>query len=206
MWLKLSRNPGSGSRGFLLVLFGLMVSLTGAALSAPEISLACNSLARMSFDLKDLVNLVALKRNPGPFQDILDEFSDISESCLSNISVLIRSSVVTEQADQQLVYEAYSNFVQGLFELMDAVSESAPVLIVLDKQAEFRVPAAVREMAGVVDSLLMQVIAVFPTNTSYSQQTANQMSQVDTHFRQTVHSFHIATANTSSPYSNTTTV
>ena len=97
-------------------------------------------------------------------------------------------------------------FVQGLFELMDAVSESAPVLIVLDKQAEFRVPAAVREMAGVVDSLLMLVIAVFPSNTSYAQQTANQKSQVDTHFRQAVHSFHLATANTSSPYSNTTTV
>jgi hypothetical protein len=42
-------------------------------------------------------------------QDILDEFSDISDSCLSNISVLIRSSVLSEQSDQQLVYEAYSN-------------------------------------------------------------------------------------------------
>jgi hypothetical protein len=89
---------------------------------------------------------------------------------------------------------------------MDAVTDSAPVLIAIDKQAEFRVPAAVREIAGVVDCLLMQVMAVFPTNTSYSQQTANQKSQVDTHFRQTVHSFHLATANTNSPYSNTTTV
>lgn len=144
---------------------------------------------------------------------------------------MIHSAVVTEQNDQQLMYEAYSNvsgspllrtnssflfpfpsisnrlqFVQGLFELMDSVTDSAPVLIVLDKQAEFRVPAAVREIAGVVDSLLMQVIAVFPANTSYAQQTANQKSQVDTHFRQAVHSFHLATANTSSPYSNTTTV
>lgn len=141
---------------------------------------------------------------------------------------MIGSSVVIGQNDQQLVYEAYSNvgvipswhcfcvssqlpdeinqFVQGLLELMDAVTDSAPVLIVLDKQAEFRVPAAVREMAGVADSLLMQVMAVFPTNTSYAQQTANQKSQVDAHFRQAVHSFHLATANTNSPYSNTTTV
>jgi hypothetical protein len=89
---------------------------------------------------------------------------------------------------------------------MDAVSESAPVLIVLDKQAEFRVPAAVREIAGVVDALLMQVMAVFPTNTSYSQQAANQKAQVDTHFRAAVYSFRLATANTSAPYSNTTTV
>ncbi|KAK4155657.1 hypothetical protein C8A00DRAFT_13304, partial [Chaetomidium leptoderma] len=138
--------------------------------------------------------------------DILDEFGDISDSCLSNISVMIRSSVVTEQSEHQLIYEAYSNFVQGLFELMDAVAESAPVLIVLDKQAEFRVPAAVRELAGVVDAFQMQVMAVFPANTSYAQQTANQKSQVGTHIRQAVHAFHIATANTGSPYSNTTTV
>ncbi|KAK4223126.1 hypothetical protein QBC38DRAFT_373810, partial [Podospora fimiseda] len=138
--------------------------------------------------------------------DILDEFNDISDSCLSNISVMIRSEVVTDQGQQQLVYEAYSNFVQGLFELMDSVTEYAPVLIALDKQAEFRVPAAVREIAGVVDALFFQVIAVFPVNTSYSSQTANQKSQVDTHFRQAVHSFHLATANTGSPYSNTTSV
>jgi hypothetical protein len=41
-------------------------------------------------------------------QDILDEFNDISDSCLSNISVMVRSSVVTDQGEQQLVYEAYS--------------------------------------------------------------------------------------------------
>ncbi|KAK3385700.1 hypothetical protein B0H63DRAFT_523023 [Podospora didyma] len=175
-------------------------------MSASDISLACNSLARMAFDLKDLVNTVATKRNPGPFQDILDEFNDISDSCLSNISVMIRSAVVTTPADQQLIYEAYSNFIQGLFELTDAVTNSAPTLIAIEKQAEFRVPSAVREVAGVVDALLFQIMAVFPSDTPYSQQAANQKSQVDTHFRQTVHAFHIATANTGSPYSNTTTV
>ncbi|KAL2134917.1 hypothetical protein VTI74DRAFT_10409 [Chaetomium olivicolor] len=210
MWRSSFSNPGNLLWGLTVFLLGTLVSLevtpVAAAMSPSEITLTCNGLARMAFDLKDLVNVVATKRNPGPFQDILDEFSDISDSCLSNISVMIRSSIVTDQHDQQLIYESYSNFVQGLFELMDAVTESAPVLIVLDKQAEFRVPAAVREMAGVVDSLLMQVMAVFPTNASYAQQAANQKSQVDTHFRQAVHSFHIATANTNSPYSNTTTV
>ncbi|KAK4160873.1 hypothetical protein QBC43DRAFT_324781 [Cladorrhinum sp. PSN259] len=193
-------------RAWLVVFLGAIFAVAPAqgAMTASEITFACNSLARMAFDLKDLVNVVAIKRNPGPFQDILDEFNDISDSCLSNISVMIRSSVVTDQGDQQLIYEAYSNFVQGLFELMDSVTEYASVLIVLDKQAEFRVPAAVREIAGVVDALLFQVIAVFPVNTSYSSQTANQKSQVDTHFRQAVHSFHLATANTGSPYSNTT--
>ncbi|KAM7213427.1 hypothetical protein V8F06_011165 [Rhypophila decipiens] len=193
----------------------ILVLLTGgfgivpqarAAMSPTEIEQACNGLARMAFDLKDLVNTVAAKRNPGPFQDILDEFSDISDSCLSNISVMVRSSIVTEQGDQQLIYEAYSNFIQGLFELMDSVAETAPVLIELDKQAEFRIPAAVHEVAGVVDALLYQVMAVFPTGTSYSQQAANQKSQADTHFRQAVHAFHLATANTGTPYSNTTVV
>lgn len=68
MWLNTSSNPGSAPRAFLVFCLGLLVSLVGAAMSPPEITLACNGLARMSFDLKDLVNLVALKRNPGPFQ------------------------------------------------------------------------------------------------------------------------------------------
>jgi hypothetical protein len=55
----------------------LLVSLLGtwmaaaparAAMSASDIQLACNSLAHMAFDLKDLVNVVATMRNPGPFQ------------------------------------------------------------------------------------------------------------------------------------------
>ncbi|KAJ4291325.1 hypothetical protein N0V88_006329 [Collariella sp. IMI 366227] len=196
MWRPSFVNPGGLLWSLTVIVLGTLMSLdvtpVEAAMSPPEISVACHGLARMAFDLKDL--------------DILDEFSDISDSCLSNISVMIRSSVVTEQNDQQLIYEAYSNFIQGLFELLDAVTDSAPILIVLDKQAEFRVPAAVREMAGVVDALLMQVIAVFPANASYAQQAANQKAQVDTHFRQSVHAFHLATANTSSPYSNTTTV
>ncbi len=68
MRLNFSTGSGSSARGFLVFFFGLLVSLAGAAMSPPEITLACNGLARMSFDLKDLVNLVALKRNPGPFQ------------------------------------------------------------------------------------------------------------------------------------------
>ncbi|KAK3317606.1 hypothetical protein B0T19DRAFT_294786 [Cercophora scortea] len=174
-------SPGGGlSRALLVLLLGAFASLkpSMAAMSPPQIEQACNSLARMAFDLKDLVNTVATTRNPGPFQDILDEFSDISDSCLSNISVMIRSSVVTNQPDQQLIYEAYSNFVQGLFELMDTVANSASTLIVLDKQAEFRIPSAIHEVAGVVDALLFQLMAVFPTSTSYSQQASNQKSQV----------------------------
>jgi hypothetical protein len=97
-------------------------------------------------------------------------------------------------------------FVQGLFELMDAVTDSAPTMIEVDKQAEFRIPSAIDRLSGVGDALLFQVIAVFPTDTSYSQQSANQKSQVDSHFRHAAHAFHLATANTGAPYSNTTVV
>lgn len=51
----------------LLGVFGF-VPQARAAMSPTEIELACNGLARMAFDLKDLVNTVAAKRNPGPFQ------------------------------------------------------------------------------------------------------------------------------------------
>jgi len=203
-WIPIVR----ASRALLVALPLLLCSTTpsAAAMTPADITLGCQSLARMAFDLKDLVNTVARTRNPGPFQDILDEFSDISDSCLANISVMVRSSVITNQLDQQLTYEAYSYLVQGLFELTDAVSNSAAILIVLDKQAEFRIPCAIREVAAAVDALLFQVMGVFPTSTSYSQQSANQKTQVDSHFREAIHSFHLATANTGSPYSNTTTV
>ena len=139
LWYQSSGRLGVVFRAWLVILLGAIVPVTPVhgAMTPSEITFACNSLARMAFDLKDLVNVVATKRNPGPFQviksqylssvyllsvtgkrnanqparpqDILDEFNDISESCLSNISVMIRSSVVTEQGNQQLIYEAYSN-------------------------------------------------------------------------------------------------
>lgn len=57
-------------RAFFVLLLGGFVSVpqARAAMSPTEIELACNGLARMAFDLKDLVNTVAAKRNPGPFQ------------------------------------------------------------------------------------------------------------------------------------------
>lgn len=57
-------------RAFFVLLLGgwASVSPVTAAMSPTEIELACNGLARMAFDLKDLVNTVAAKRNPGPFQ------------------------------------------------------------------------------------------------------------------------------------------
>ena len=72
---NLFRAQGSLIRAFFGLLLGAMVSVmvtpAGAAMSPNEMTLACNSLARMAFDLKDLVGVVALRRNPGPFQVFL---------------------------------------------------------------------------------------------------------------------------------------
>ena len=58
------------SRAVPLGFFGLLVLVAPslAAMSPPEIQFACNSLARMAFDVKDLVKAVATTRNAGPFQ------------------------------------------------------------------------------------------------------------------------------------------
>lgn len=57
-------------RTLLLLLVGgfTFVPPLMAAMSPNEVELACNGLARMAFDLKDLVNTVVSHRNPGPFQ------------------------------------------------------------------------------------------------------------------------------------------
>ncbi|KAF1989923.1 hypothetical protein K402DRAFT_410560 [Aulographum hederae CBS 113979] len=117
---------------------------------------------------------------------------------------MMGTDVMSVQIDQQLTYEAYSYYVQGLFELLDGLSLSAQVFVDLDKQNEFRIPAAVREVSGVVDAYFFNLINLFPANSSYSSQAANQKSQVDTHFRQAVHAFHLVTAQSATPYSNVT--
>ncbi len=52
----------------LLVALCVFCGLSLADMQPSEIEVACNSLARMAFDLKDLVNVVTAQRNPGPFQ------------------------------------------------------------------------------------------------------------------------------------------
>ena len=87
MWLSSLRSNGSLLWAFLMFLLGtVMVPPAGAAMSPPEITVACNSLARMAFDLKDLVNVVALRRNPGPFQVTSDpEMSRCLRRCSDEV-------------------------------------------------------------------------------------------------------------------------
>jgi len=196
--------------GYLTPLAAVVLALTStitiATMQPNDMRNAAISLARMSFDLKDLIMQMNVSQHAGNMQDMYDEFDDLFDSTLSSIQLLPGSAVIPTQPDQQAVYEAYSYFVQGLFELMDALASSASTFTRLDKQSEFRVPATVRQLGGVVDAYLFNMIAVFPANTSYEAQASNQKTQVDTHIRRAVHAFHLATAQSPAPYSNVTVV
>lgn len=93
-----------------------------------------------------------------------------------------------------------------MFELMDALAGSADNFVAMDDQNEFRVPASIREVGGVVDAWMFNMIGLFPSNSSYSDQAANQKNQVDSHFRRAIASYHLATAKTDSPYGNITNI
>ncbi|EKG16139.1 hypothetical protein MPH_06576 [Macrophomina phaseolina MS6] len=93
-----------------------------------------------------------------------------------------------------------------MFELMDALSTSAETFVALDDQNEFRVPASIREVGGVVDAWMFNMISLFPSNSSYADQAANQKNQVDSHFRRSIAAYHLATAKTASPYGNITSI
>lgn len=93
-----------------------------------------------------------------------------------------------------------------MFELMDALGSSATNFVAIDDQNEFRVPATIREVGGVIDAWMFNMIGLFPSNSSYSDQAANQKNQVDSHFRRGIAAYHLATAKTDSPYGNLTSI
>ncbi|EOD47687.1 hypothetical protein UCRNP2_5567 [Neofusicoccum parvum UCRNP2] len=114
--------------------------------------------------------------------DVFDEMDDLYETVLANIQLVIGSAALTEESqDVQLVYEAYS-------------------------YNEFRVPASIREVGGVIDAWMFNMIGLFPSNTSYADEAANQKNQVDSHFRRSIAAYHLATAKNSNPYGNITNI
>ncbi|EOD44933.1 hypothetical protein BKCO1_4800052 [Neofusicoccum parvum] len=187
--------------------FGLLGGAALATMSPANLQDTANSLARQSFDIKDLVLQINSTMNSGPMQDVFEEMDDLYDTVLANIQLVIGSATLSEDSqDVQLVYEAYSYLVQGMFELMDALGGSADNFVALDDQNEFRVPASVREVGGVVDAWMFNMIGLFPSNSSYSDQAANQKNQVDSHFRRSIAAYHLATAKTATPYGNITSI
>ncbi|KAL1638914.1 hypothetical protein SLS58_008499 [Diplodia intermedia] len=186
---------------------GLIGSTALATMSPANLQDTGNSLARQAFDIKDLVLAINSTMNAGPMQDVFEEIDDMYEAVLANIQLIIGTSTLTEESqDVQLVYEAYSYLAQAMFELMDGLGGSASNFITMDNQNEFRVPASVREVGGVVDAWMFNMIGLFPANSSYADEAANQKNQVDTHFRRAIAAYHLATAKTDSPYGNITNI
>ncbi|KAF4310780.1 hypothetical protein GTA08_BOTSDO13704 [Botryosphaeria dothidea] len=187
--------------------FGLLGGVAFATMSPANLQDTANSLARQAFDVKDLVLQINTSKNSGPMQDVFEEMDDLYDTVLANIQLVVGSAALTEESqDVQLVYEAYSYLVQGMFELMDALSTAAETFVSLDDQNEFRVPASIREVGGVVDAWMFNMISLFPSNSSYADQSANQKNQVDSHFRRSIAAYHLATAKTASPYGNITSI
>ncbi|KKY13212.1 hypothetical protein UCDDS831_g09221 [Diplodia seriata] len=186
---------------------GLIGGTVLATMSPANLQDTGNSLARQAFDIKDLVLAINSTMNAGPMQDVFEEIDDMYEAVLSNIQLIVGTKTLTEESqDVQLVYEAYSYLAQAMFELMDGLGSSASNFITMDSQNEFRVPASVREVGGVVDAWMFNMIGLFPANSSYADEAANQKNQVDTHFRRAIAAYHLATAKTDSPYGNITNI
>ncbi|KAL1649601.1 hypothetical protein SLS58_001658 [Diplodia intermedia] len=190
----------------IIALFGVLGGVS-ATMSPANMQDTGNSLARQAFDIKDLVLQIDSTKNAGPMQDVFEEMDDLYDTVLANIQLIIGSATLSEASeDVQLVYEAYSYLCQGMFELMDALASSADNFVAMDTQNEFRVPASIREVGGVVDAWMFNMIGLFPSNSSYADQSANQKNQVDSHFRRSIAAYHLATAKTASPYGNITSI
>ncbi|KAK7728103.1 hypothetical protein SLS57_002573 [Botryosphaeria dothidea] len=186
---------------------GLLAGAVMATMTPANLQDTANSLAFQAFDAKDLVLTINSTLNAGPMQDVFEEMDDLYTTVLANIQLVVGSKTLTKDSeDVQLVYEAYSYLVQGMFELMDALGGSATNFVALDKQNEFRVPAAIREVGGVIDAWMFNMISLFPSNSSYADQAANQKNQVDSHFRRSIAAYHLATAKTGTPYGNITNI
>lgn len=181
------------------LLFVVNPRFAHATMDPPSIANACNALAIETFGLKDLVLTITNSSKTGAgMKDVFNEFDNLFEDVLDNIGFVVGSQVIPDQADQQLVYQGYSYFVQAVFELMDGLSAGATAFITLDSHTKFRIPLEVQALGGVVDAYFFNIISVFPSNSSYYMQSNNQKDQVDTHFRQAVQAFDLATANTTS--------
>ncbi|KAH7038900.1 hypothetical protein B0J12DRAFT_743981 [Macrophomina phaseolina] len=96
------------------------------------------------------------------------------KTALASIQLVVGSKTLTEESqDVQLVFEAYSYPVQGICELMDALGSSATTFISVDRQNGFRVPASIREVGGVIDAWMFNMISTFPSNSSNADEAAN---------------------------------
>ncbi|KAJ5403150.1 uncharacterized protein N7487_009046 [Penicillium crustosum] len=145
-------------------------------------------------------------------QDIYTKMDTMVAVILTDVNFMTNTPIITDQADEQEVYEGYSNFVQSLLELMDAVSSSAAQLKSINETTKNNVPFGIRILQTAVDvsslinsslppeemidemltpykAYFYNIIGLFPANSAYNAQANNQKAQVDTHCFQAVWAF-----------------
>ncbi|KAJ5704334.1 hypothetical protein N7455_009246 [Penicillium solitum] len=160
-----------------------------AALTSGEIANSLNQLAQQGFAAKDLVLEINSTADAGPIPDIYTKMDTMVAVVLTDVNFMTNTPIITDQADEQEVYEGYSNFVQSLLELMDAVSSSAAQLKSINQTTKNKFPSEIRILQTAVDAYFYNIIGLFPANSSYNAQANNQKAQVDTHCFQAVWAF-----------------
>ncbi|KAJ5174232.1 uncharacterized protein N7482_000109 [Penicillium canariense] len=188
-------------RPFLSVVVGLCLYTRWAvaALTSAEIANSLNELAQQGFAAKDLVLEIDSTADAGPIPDIYTEMDTMVAVVLTDVNFMTNTPIITDQAEEQDVYEGYSNFVQSLLELMDALSSSAAQLKSIDQTTKNKVPFEIRILQSAVDiademltpheAYFYNIIGLFPAYSSYNAQASNQKAQVDTHCFQAVWAF-----------------
>ncbi|KAJ5958904.1 uncharacterized protein N7479_006054 [Penicillium vulpinum] len=168
---------------------------TVAALTAGEIANSLNELAQQGFAAKDLVLEINSTADAGPIPDIYTEIDTMIFVVLTNVKFMVNTPIITDQAEEQEVYEGYSNFVQSLLELMNAFSSSAAQLKSINQTTKNKVPSEIRILQSAVDAYFYNIIGLFPAKSSYNIQANNQKAQVDTHCFQAVWAFDLGSSN-----------
>ncbi|KAJ5753539.1 uncharacterized protein N7511_007692 [Penicillium nucicola] len=166
-----------------------------AASTSDEIANSLNELAQQGFAVKQLVLEVNSTADAGPIPDIYFEMDTMVTVVLTDIKFLMNTPIITGQAEQQDVYEGYSNFVQSILELMDAFSSSAAHFKSINQATKNTIPSEVRILQSAVDAYFYNIIGLFPANSSYNTQANNQKAQVDTHCFQAVWAFDLGSTN-----------
>ncbi|KAJ5827581.1 hypothetical protein N7447_004344 [Penicillium robsamsonii] len=180
---------------FSFVALCLYAHCAVAALTSGEIANSLNELAQQGFAAKDLVLKINATGDAGPIPDIYTEMDTMVTVVLTDVNFMTNTPIITDQAAEQHVYEGYSNFVQSLLELMDALSSSAAQLKSINQTTRNKLPSEIRILQTAVDAFFYNIIGLFPANSSYNAQANNQKAQVDTHCFQAVWAFDLGFSN-----------
>lgn len=109
-----------------------------------------------------------------------NQFDTIFDQVLEEVGAMSGSAVIQQEDSMQIVYEAFSNvsrpveiiprnalrwlqqqdanfcqFVESIFELMDALTQRAKTFVNMDEYSKYGIPSEIRALSGVVDVRLL---------------------------------------------------